>query len=108
MTLSEKISSLQQGVGAVHKRPPLARLDEMKLALWNEAITPPALEYLRKERNLTDATIKHFQLGYDAEREAIAIPIFKRGELVNIKYRFLGESKAKYGQEKDCEVWLYN
>src|SRR3990167_8702019 len=109
MTLTEKIQSLQQGVGASYKKPDLAKLEDFKKALWNEAITPPALEYLRKDRNLADGTIKHFNLGYDAEREAIAIPIFKRGELINIKYRFLSpESKAKYGQEKDCEVWLYN
>lgn len=67
-----------------------------------------AQQYLRKERGLTDDTIAHFKLGYSADYDAISIPIFKDGTLVNIKYRLLHPDKAKYIGERGAETWLYN
>lgn len=68
-----------------------------------------ALDYLHINRGLTATTIENFRLGYDLARNAITIPIYKRGELINIRYRHLDENaKAKYTQEKGCEVWLFN
>lgn len=68
-----------------------------------------ALDYLKITRGLSDLTIENFGLGYDTEKNAIAIPVYKRGELVNIRYRYLSpDAKVRYTQEKDCEVWLYN
>lgn len=106
MTISDKIQSLGQNVGATYYRPEPARLEKyQQLLLGNDT----ALHYLRAERNLTDETIKHFGLGYDSEKQAIAIPVYKRGELINIKYRYLDpEKKPKYTQEKNAEVWVYN
>lgn len=69
-----------------------------------------ALNYLKVERGLADATIEHFGLGFDTERNAIVIPVFKNNELINLRYRLIDpqEKQSKYIQEKDCEVWLYN
>ena len=86
-------------------KPSQEKLDYYKEKLFE---TDEALDYLKTERGLAEDTIKNFQLGYDPDRKAIAIPVFKRGELVNIRYRFLNPEKTKYTQEKDCEVWLYN
>lgn len=67
-----------------------------------------ALMYLHK-RGLIDETIQHFGLGYDKTKHAICIPVYKRGDLVNVRYRMLDEqAPSRYTQEKGCEVWLYN
>lgn len=86
-------------------RPDHAKLEYFKEKLFDNE---EAQRYLKTERGLAEETIKHFELGYDPEKNAIAIPIFKNKELVNIRYRFLIPDKTKYIQEKDCEVWLYN
>lgn len=106
VSLKDKISTIGDATGSVYRKPDPAVLEKYIADL---ALNTSALDYLHLSRNLTDETIKHFKLGYDASRDAIAIPIFKRGELINIKYRLINpETKPKYTQEKDCEVWIYN
>lgn len=105
-SIADKVQSLQTQVNAVYKKP-----DTEKMRKYQDDLAgnPQAMDYLILERNLTLDTIKNFKLGYDVERDAIAIPVFKRGELINIRYRFINPGdKAKYSQEKDCEVWIYN
>lgn len=103
--LSERISSLREQVGANYERP-----SPDKLKLFREELTKNeiAMAYLEATRGLTKETIDHFQLGYDPDRDAIAIPVFKRGELINIKYRFLNPVKIKYSGERNAESWIYN
>lgn len=103
--ISEKIQSLGETVGASYRRPSTEHMDKMQMLLWGN---DTALEYLRVQRNLTDETIKHFGLGYDQDKHAIAIPYFKRGELINIKYRFIDPKDIKYVQERKTELWLFN
>lgn len=105
-SITDKIQSLGQAVGSAFVKPDPARLVAYQNAL-NDSVT--ARDYLLVQRNLTDRTISHFQLGYDPVKNAIVIPVFKRGELINLRYRLIdpGE-KSKYMQEKGCEVWLYN
>lgn len=105
--LTDKIQSIRQSLGGVYKRPDTKKLINFQNELSQNT---QALDYLRIQRGLTDDTIKHFALGYDKEKNAIAIPVFKRGELINIKYRLISpkEGTPKYTQEKDAEVWIYN
>ena len=105
MSITDKITSLQQQVNASYRRPDQGKLKKYQEDLMNST---EAQDYLIVERNLTMDTVKNFGLGYDVERNAIAIPVFKRGELINIRYRFLNPEGSKYSQEKDCEVWIYN
>jgi len=106
MSIIDKIQSLQSQLKISYRRPPVDKLEKM---ISNLKSNLNALDYLRIQRGLLDETIDHFKLGYDMDKNAIAIPIFKRGELVNIKYRLLDpKDRPKYTQEKDCEVWLYN
>jgi len=106
MSITDKIQSLQSQVHSTYVKPPLKKIVGFEEALQKNE---EALKYLRADRNLTDETIKNFRLGYDSYNDAISIPIFKSGELVNIKYRLLSPGKRpKYTQEKDAEVWLYN
>lgn len=68
-----------------------------------------ALDYLHVQRNLNDKTIDHFKLGYSEEKHSIVIPIFKNGELINLRYRRIDpEAKPKYLQTPGCEVWVFN
>jgi archaellum biogenesis ATPase FlaH len=92
-----------------YRRPPREKLDSMiEDLLKNDG----AMSYLVSERGLSNETIRHFQLGYSVEKNAIAIPIFKKiegkDELINIKYRYLQPDKAKYSSERGCETWIYN
>lgn len=107
ISITEKITSLQSQVGATYRKPDPELLKKLQADLVTNHV---AQDYLLIERNLTQETISNFELGYDIEKNAIAIPVFKRGELINIRYRFLDpqEGRSKYTQEKDCEVWIYN
>lgn len=104
--LSERIQSIREQVGAEYRKPPKESLELYCGALQDNE---RALHYLQAERGLTMETIKHFRLGYDSHRDAISIPIFRRGELVNIKYRLLDpEAKTRYTSESGAETWIFN
>lgn len=103
--ISSAITSIRETVGASYKKPDPIRIDTYHKALYENE---EAINYLHKDRALTDDTIRKFKLGYDVVKHAISIPVFKRGELVNIKYRFLKPDNIKYTQERDAEVWLFN
>lgn len=102
----EKIKSIRETLAGGYIKPDLSRVEAYEKALTENT---EATNYLKIKRGLTLETIKHFRLGYAAERNAISIPVFKGDELVNIRYRSLDpKAPAKYTQEKGCEVWLYN
>ena len=68
----------------------------------------PGWQYLTEQRGLTPETIEHFQLGWDKKRGAVAIPHFKNGELINIKFRFIGKGDFRYTSEPNAEQWVFN
>ncbi len=104
--LLNKIQSLRQQVGGDYIKPDPIRVATFCIDLKS---TPHAMDYLQVSRGINLETIEHFKLGYDKTKDAISIPIYKRGELINIKYRLLAEdAKIKYVQEKGAEVWLFN
>lgn len=121
--IKEKILSLRQEVGATYIKPDPLRVEAFCEALH---ITPHAMDYLQVTRGFAPETIQNFKLGYDKSKNAISIPIYKRGELINIRYRLLEDqvikdlekdgiiiTKAKtkiqkYVQERGAELWLFN
>lgn len=105
-SISEKVQSLGSSVGGVFSRPKPELLNTLQ---ENLASNSAAREYLTL-RGLTDVTISHFRLGYDAQKNAIAIPVFKRGELINIKYRLITpqENEAKYLGTRGAETYIFN
>ena len=104
MDIKDRLQSLQQTLRVEYTKP-----DESKLAVMCESLRDsPAYEYLTKERGLTDETIKHFRLGYDKKKNAVAIPHFKNGELINIKYRFLKPKDIRYTSEPNAEQWFFH
>lgn len=105
VSLSERVQSIGSVVGADYTRP-----DIEKIKIYQDALqeSEEAKKYLEVGRGLSVDTVAHFKLGYDVARNAIAIPIFKRGELVNFKYRFLVPDKQKYSSERNAETWIYN
>ena len=105
--LADAIVSIQQAVGRDFIRPPISKLEEMETELFSDG-GAEGLEYLKVTRGFGEETIKHFRLGYDKTKDAIAIPIFKKGELINLKYRLLHPDKAKYIGETGAETWIYN
>ena len=106
MNLADKITSIRQSYDIAYVKPSVEKLEGFIKALKE---TPEAIDYLRIKRGLSEDTITHFNLGYDVERHAIAIPVYKRGELINIRYRLIDpQDKSKYTQEKGAEVWMYN
>lgn len=104
--LESKIQSIKESLNVNYVRPSTQKVEEYKTSL---AQNPVAQDYLKITRGLNQETIDNFNLGYDEERNAISIPVYKRGELINIRYRHLNEkAQSKYTQEKGCEVWLFN
>jgi 5S rRNA maturation endonuclease (ribonuclease M5)/nucleoside-triphosphatase THEP1 len=99
--LSDSVKSIRETVGGSYAKIEPNLMDSMPL-------TPKAIDYLLDERGLTKETIAHFKLGYSTERDAIAIPMFKRNELINIKYRALTKKKPRYCTETKTETWIYN
>lgn len=105
-TLTQKITSLRSQLNVEYDKPEPEKVAAYEKALYENET---ALTYLHQQRNLTDDTIKHFRLGYCADKNAISIPVYKRGELINLRYRHLDpESPQKYSQTKNAEVWIYN
>ncbi len=99
-----KIQSLQQTLKVDYTKPPIDKLEGM----INKLRGSPGWEYLTKERSLTPETIDYFKLGYDDKKDAIAIPVFKDGELINIKYRFLNPKDIRYTSEPNAEPWMFH
>lgn len=103
--MNEKIQSIRATLAGGYRILEPQKNEELVRALLSYG---PGLQYL-KERGLEPETISHFCLGYDQGRNAISIPVFKDGKLINIRYRHLDEhAPQRYTQEKGCEVWLYN
>lgn len=100
-----KIQSLQQTIQAEYTKPDVNKLERMIEQLRG---SPEAMEYLTKTRGFNEETIDHFKLGYDEKKKAIAIPHYKNGELINIKYRFLKPKDVRYTSEPNAEQWLYH
>lgn len=103
--IKDHIRSIRESVGKDYTRPDPKRLD---VFIENLQANEVAREYLYKERGFNDITIEHFKLGYDTDKNAISIPIFKDGELINIKYRFIEPKDTRYTSEKNAETWLFN
>ena len=82
--------------------------EKLKSLNFNLKESEEAMHYLMNERGLTKETIEHFSLGYDKERHAIAIPLFKHGNVIAIKYRMLGDTDKRYDYEKGGKNWIYN
>lgn len=104
--LEEKIQSFRSNIGAGYIKPDPSRLHTYRENLKESS---RALDYLNITRGINKQTIDNFKLGYDIDKDAIVIPVFKHDELVNLKYRYIDpDKKPKYTQEKGCEVWVYN
>jgi len=104
MDFKSKIHSLQESADVAYVKPDPAKLDKMVGKLKDS----PGWEYLTKKRGLNEETIEHFRLGYDEKKDAIAIPHFKEGVLINIKYRFLNPKDIRYTSEANAEQWVYH
>lgn len=106
MTLESKIQSIKETLQVNYVKPNSSLVDTYRNNLLS---TTFALDYLHIGRGLNTETLEYFKIGYDPIRNAITIPVYKRGELINIRYRHLDEkAPAKYTQEKGCEVWLFH
>jgi thymidine kinase len=105
MDIATRIKSIRETIGYEYTRPDPNRLIALIDSLW---ASQKAIQYLRDDRGLTDETIKHFKLGYDQGQNAISIPVFKGGELVNFKYRLLDNPHQRYSGEANAEPWVYN
>lgn len=104
--MSSKIQTIKDTLAGGYVKPNKDKVDTLVKNLQENSV---AQDYLQIKRGLSKETISHFKLGYDVDRNAISIPVFKRGELVNIRYRFIDAGTGqRYSQEKGCEVWLYN
>ena len=100
-----KVRSIREAVGKEYKKPDPKKIEEQIKALQDNE---EAWDYLTNERGLSSDTIRHFNLGYDYNRNAISIPVYKSDEVVSIKYRNLKKDGPKYGTEAGCESWLFN
>lgn len=100
--LKTKIQSISESLSVAYEKPSTEKVEQFKKALEDSS---RAQDYIYIQRGINKDTASNFNLGYDSERDAISIPVYERGELVNIRYRFLDpENKVNYTQEKGAEV----
>lgn len=95
-----------RGMSGDYIKPQKSELDSYieEIAKWSEV-----RDFLRINKNLSDETISHFNLGYDFYRRLVVIPEYKNKELINFAYRDLNhDTKSKYKKEKGCENWIFN
>jgi twinkle protein len=94
----------------VKSRPPTKKVPQNYVEKLHGALMADqlALDYLFG-RGLTTEAIKHFKLGLEnGEVSWIAIPYFKNGECVNIKFRSLPPAEKTFKRSKDGESALFN
>lgn len=104
--LQSKILSIKDTLQTNYVKPSPDTVSKYRQCLLDN---PTAMDYLQITRGLNSQTLENFNIGYCPEKDAITIPIYKRGELINIRYRHLNpNAPAKYTQEKGAEVWLFN
>lgn len=104
MNISEQVKSIGEQLGGNYRRP-----DQDKVVTFFENINndKSITEYLISTKGLTKETIDHFMLGYDSVTKSITIPVFKRGELIDIKYCSM-EPNGKNTGEPKAESWIFN
>lgn len=102
----QDIQSTRDIYGNQYKKPSTKELNGYieEVYKWAES-----QGFLKLQRNLSDETIKNFNIGYDFYRRNIIIPEYKNRELINFAYRALEDNpKIKYAKEKGCENWIFN
>lgn len=104
MELKQRIQSIRQTLNVSYTKPDVSKYEMMVASLRDS----PAWNYLTEERGFSEETLSHFGIGYDSKRNAVAIPHFKNGELINIKYRLLEPKDTRYTSEPNAEPWCFN
>jgi hypothetical protein len=64
------------------------------------------LKYLREVRGLTDATIDHFEIGYDANKYIYTYPYIENGRVVHFKFK--GKDRVWNLAENSGGDYLFN
>lgn len=102
--IEEKIKSLRQ-VTKTDYEVPEDKVSEYTKRLFKnqDALT----YYLIRERNLDIKTITNFKLGL-SERGELAIPVFKKGNLIDFKFRTLPPEEKGFRRISGTESWVFN
>jgi replicative DNA helicase len=101
-----QIESMRSQIGGGYNKPDISDLSIYRSGL---SVITKAQDFLKIQRNLSDETIRKFDLGFDVVNQRISIPETKNREIINIAYRFINnEEKVKYLKEKGCENWIFN
>jgi twinkle protein len=82
-------------------------VDELHQRLLNDGL---AMGYLTGERGITLETIEAFNLGLQDQKGVrwLAIPHFRKGKLVNIKFRSLPPAEKAFRRVEGCPSVLFN
>ena len=58
------------------------------------------------ERKISEGTLKKFGIGFDTDRQAVAIPFMNTyGEVVGMSFRYFDEDKPKYINESETDIF---
>jgi hypothetical protein len=83
--------TVENGHAHPSNRVPADLPSPASLAGWQSRLLSEhaALEYLLNERGLTERTVRREGLGFDSDKNAIVLPVYVDGELVNVRKRYL-------------------
>lgn len=101
------IHSVGEALGSRPRPIPMEKIRRGHEALLND---PEAMRYLTQERGWSEAIIRRLQLGL-AEQEGVkwlAIPHFRQGKPVNVKWRSLPPAEKEFRREPGCPSILFN
>ncbi|HEX9900195.1 MAG TPA: DnaB-like helicase C-terminal domain-containing protein [Candidatus Methylomirabilis sp.] len=101
------IASVGQALGAAPKKIPMDKIRRGHEALLKD---PEAMRYLTQDRGWSEAIIRRCQLGL-TEQEGVkwlAIPHFRQGKVLNIKWRSLPPAEKEFRREPGCPSILFN
>jgi len=79
---------------------------DIDLLRENLAKSHSAIKFLNSRKLGNKKVLEHFRLGYDEKRDAIAIPYFEGGKLINVKYRSI--ASKQFQKEPGCASSLLN
>jgi len=101
--IKHKIQSLREISNISYARP----VDKTEEFHSNLLQNQDALLYLLRDRKLDLKTIEHFKLGL-GEKGNLAIPIYKKGKLIDYKFRTLPPKPKGFSRFQGSETWIFN
>lgn len=111
-TLKKYMGDVQENIRPAFKKPKYKKPDQQKAIKYHQALLKDseALEFLKEDKGITRESVERFKLGLCHENGIgwLTTPHFKKGDLINIKFRSLPPAEKTFKRIAGCRSILFN